>query len=132
MRNEFGDWLKQIREAKTLTQSELARRSKLNRAVINKIESGQSIPVVETLIALSVGLDLPKEQVLRAAGLLDPVAETEQVNEEILYLLSDVTQQDREEILELLRIKADRNRKSQKSSSRGKPPARTAIGHIEQ
>lgn len=73
--NTFGDWLKQNRESRGLSQSELARLSMLNRAVINKLESGTH-PTPDTLKAIARGLRISVENVYRAAGLL-PVASKE-------------------------------------------------------
>ena len=73
--NTFGDWLKQNRESRGLSQSDLARLSMLNRAVINKLESGTN-PTPETLKALARGLRISVENIYRAAGLL-PVASKE-------------------------------------------------------
>ncbi|MEN6571378.1 MAG: helix-turn-helix domain-containing protein [Anaerolineaceae bacterium] len=75
MENTFGDWLKQNRESRGLSQSELARLSMLNRAVINKLESGTH-PTPDTLKAIARGLRISVENVYRAAGLL-PVASKE-------------------------------------------------------
>ena len=44
----FGLWLQKEREDRGWTQSDLARKSGKDRAVINKIENGGAMPAIET------------------------------------------------------------------------------------
>ena len=125
--NDFGLWLQLEREKRGLTQAKLASLAGLNRAVINKIENGQSKPTVETLQSIANALNLPDEVVFRAAGFLRTPPDTEYA-EQILHLLRQLTPQEQEEILELLRFKAERQKTARpKTKSREKPPAQAVL-----
>lgn len=124
--NDFCLWLQLEREKRGLTQAKLASLAGLNRAVINKIENGQSKPTVETLQSIANALNLPDEVVFRAAGFLRTPPDTEYA-EQILHLLPQLSSQEQEEILELLRFKAERQKTARKTKSREKPPARMLL-----
>lgn len=66
----FGLWLQKEREMRGWTQSDLARATGKDRAVINKIESGGALPAVETFIAFSNALNYSPLVLLREAGLI--------------------------------------------------------------
>lgn len=51
---DFGLLLKQLRENKGLTQSQLARKINRTNSVISKYESNLQMPTLDTLIELSV------------------------------------------------------------------------------
>jgi|GEM_PF-670361 len=118
--NEFGLWLQLEREKRGLTQAKLASLAGLNRAVINKIENGQSEPTVKTLQSIANALNLPDDVVFRAAGFLRTPHDTEYA-EQILHLFRQLSPQEQEEILELLRFKAERQNKPKKQRA-GKSP----------
>ncbi|NPV77927.1 MAG: helix-turn-helix transcriptional regulator [Anaerolineae bacterium] len=124
MNNDFGYWLQQEREKRGLTQAKLAKLANLNRAVINKIENNQSKPTVETLQSIANALNLPDEVVFRAAGFLRTPADTE-YQEEFFHLLSQLSPQERQEILELLRFKTERRSTTIKKSRT--TPARSVL-----
>ncbi len=121
--NDFGLWLQREREKRGLTQAKLATKAGLNRAVINKIENGQSTPTPDTLQAIADALGIPDEIIFRAAGYIRSPSDTE-YQEEFLHLLSQLSPQEREEILELLRFKAERQKTK---PSRTPKPARTVL-----
>ena len=98
MRNDFGDWLRQERERRGLTQSDLARLASIHRSVINKLETG-TIPTPETLQSLGKGLKIPLENVYRAAGLLPPVTETTEQKEELVYLFDQMSKEKKKDLL---------------------------------
>ncbi len=57
---DFGLNLKELREAKGYSQSQLARKLNVSKSSISKYESNQSMPSVETLtrLALIYGVSL--------------------------------------------------------------------------
>jgi transcriptional regulator with XRE-family HTH domain len=69
-RRIFSKWLTKEMKERGWSQSDLARASNLNRAVINKIVNINYQPYTATLIAISHGLNIPVEASFRAAGLL--------------------------------------------------------------
>ncbi|MFD6548653.1 helix-turn-helix domain-containing protein [Streptomyces sp. NPDC058398] len=59
-----GSRLKELREARRLSLSELARRSKIGKATLSELESGRRNPTLETLYALTKALEVPLSSVL--------------------------------------------------------------------
>jgi len=121
MENKFGLWLQQVREARGLTQSDLARMANLNRAVINKIENNASFPTPETLNSIATALKLPTETVFRAAGLLPPKPELDQKIEDLNHLMRELPPDELEEIELIIRMKLNKKtviRRGRKSAAR--------------
>jgi transcriptional regulator with XRE-family HTH domain len=56
---QIGMKLKRLREAKGLSQAVLARRSKITREYVNKIEAGRHDPTVGVLQRLTKALGVP-------------------------------------------------------------------------
>jgi transcriptional regulator with XRE-family HTH domain len=54
----IGEAIRYLREEQGLSQSELARRSRLTQATISRIESGSRRGDIETLALLAAGLGL--------------------------------------------------------------------------
>lgn len=67
---EFGIYLKELREHKALTLSQLAEKIGYSDAYISQIEKGRrkNPPTLELLESLSKGLDVPYSSLLRGAG----------------------------------------------------------------
>lgn len=127
---DFSDWLLNEINRRGWSQSELARRAGIPRQIIsNYINRQREKPDSDVLISISRALNLPPETVFRAAGLLPPVDEDTEYQEEFFHLLSQLSPQERQEILDLLRFKAERqkNVKPLKPTSRAEKPARTAL-----
>jgi transcriptional regulator with XRE-family HTH domain len=56
---QIGMKLRQQREAKGLSQAALARRAKITREYVNKLEAGRYDPTVGVLQRLAEALDVP-------------------------------------------------------------------------
>jgi len=54
----IGEAIRRLREERGLSQSELAKRSRLTQATISRIESGSRRGDIETLAVLAAGLGL--------------------------------------------------------------------------
>lgn len=89
--------------------------------MINQVRN----PDAETCLAIAHALNLPPETVFRAAGLLPPVDEDTEYQEEFFHLLSQLSPQERQEILDLLRFKAERRSTNIKKSR--VDPARSVL-----
>lgn len=121
----FSEWLVNELRKREMTQADLARASGISRGGISNLINQVRNPDAETCLAIARALNLPAETVFRAAGLLPPVPSDTQYQEEFFHLLSQLSPQERQEILELLRFKAER--KTSKPSSRTPKPARSAL-----
>jgi len=61
---QVGYRLRALREGRTMSLSELARRSGVGKATLSQLESGQRNPTLATLYALTTALDAPLSAVL--------------------------------------------------------------------
>jgi transcriptional regulator with XRE-family HTH domain len=72
MKQTFGQILKQARQAKGLSQRELAAQAGVDFTYISKLENDRlSPPAIETIGKLSEILEAPEEVLMSAAGKLN-------------------------------------------------------------
>jgi transcriptional regulator with XRE-family HTH domain len=64
LRRAFGAILRELREAKNLSQEGLAGASGLDRTWIGILERGENLPTLHTLILLSKGLEMPAHRIV--------------------------------------------------------------------
>src|SRR6202051_3853560 len=55
----IGDRLKELREAKKLSQGEIEKRTGLLRCYISRVENGHTVPAIETLEKMARALEVP-------------------------------------------------------------------------
>src|SRR6266436_573025 len=55
----IGDRLRELREAKSLSQGDIEKRTGLLRCYISRVENGHTVPAVETLEKMARALELP-------------------------------------------------------------------------
>jgi len=55
----IGDCLRELREAKSLSQGDIEKRTGLLRCYISRVENGHTVPAVETLEKMARALELP-------------------------------------------------------------------------
>lgn len=68
----FGEVLKQIRNAQSLSQEELAHLSDLDRTYISMLERGKRQPSLKTIFMLASALNtLPSEMMIKVEKVLD-------------------------------------------------------------
>jgi XRE family transcriptional regulator, regulator of sulfur utilization len=60
----FGSVVRQLREAHSLSQEQLAERADLNRSYIGEIERGSAMPSLATVIKLSSALGVTPSSLL--------------------------------------------------------------------
>jgi transcriptional regulator with XRE-family HTH domain len=60
----FGENLRRFRRREGLSQEELAARASLHRTEIGKLESGERIPRIDTLVKLAGSMAIPPEDLL--------------------------------------------------------------------
>lgn len=76
--NQLGLRIRDIREEKNISQTRLSELSGIVREQISRIENGQINATVESLFKLSVGLDIPPNELLDfPKEVLDKLVETE-------------------------------------------------------
>jgi transcriptional regulator with XRE-family HTH domain len=69
---QFGDYLKGLRQSKGLGVRELARRAELDAGGITRIEQGKISPTLDTLKALATALEVPSSDLFTMAGYVIP------------------------------------------------------------
>ena len=87
---KFAEWLQSEMNKRGWSQSDCARSADLNRAVINKLINGKSRPQPATLIAISRAFRIPVETAYRAAGLLPPSPDGDEITNEMLYIFKSL------------------------------------------
>jgi transcriptional regulator with XRE-family HTH domain len=55
----IGDRLREMREAKKLSQGDIEKRTGLLRCYISGVENGDTVPAIETLEKLARALEVP-------------------------------------------------------------------------
>jgi transcriptional regulator with XRE-family HTH domain len=58
----IGDRLREMREAKQLSQGDIEKRSGLLRCYISRVENGHTVPAIETLEKMARALEVPLYQ----------------------------------------------------------------------
>ena len=86
----FSEWLQAEIDKRRWSQSDCARASDLNRAVINKLLNGKCRPRPDTLVALARGFKIPVEAAYRAAGLLPPSMDGSDDIQEVIFLFNSL------------------------------------------
>ena len=83
MSTKLGEWLRQTRESKHLSQRDLAKLAGISQSSIQSIEARHHVPKASVLVALAKALGESPEKVLRLAEVLprnpgkrDPYFET--------------------------------------------------------
>jgi transcriptional regulator with XRE-family HTH domain len=122
---ELKDIIKSEMERRGLSIREFAKIVGVSHPTISDVLNGEK-PSFDTCEKLAPILNLSLETVLRAAGLLPPVDKDTEYQEQFFHYLSQLSPQERQEILELLRFKAERQ-KNAKPPSRTPKPARSAL-----
>jgi len=87
-REAFSNWLQNQLAKRDWSQADLSKRSGLHRAIISKVILGSSMPTPETLETIARGLGLSTEIVFRAAGLLPPEPETNEMIEKLNHKIN--------------------------------------------
>ena len=101
----FSLWLKQQLESRGWKQSDLARASHLNTAVISNLINKKRGPGYDSCNAIAKAFKLPPEIVFRAAGLLPQKIDTNPTTEEFVYLVDQMSLEEQEELLAFARFK---------------------------
>jgi transcriptional regulator with XRE-family HTH domain len=58
----ISDRLRELREAKNLSQGDIEKRTGLLRCYISRVENGHTVPAIETLEKLARALEVPLYQ----------------------------------------------------------------------
>jgi Predicted transcriptional regulators len=118
----FTEWLQNEMDKRGWSQSECARASELNRAVINKLLNGKCKPQPVTLIAIARGFKIPVETAYRAAGLLPSSNHDDEATRELIHLFKSIQSPQRKATaIMLLKALVAEEENQLRSDGKGKP-----------
>jgi transcriptional regulator with XRE-family HTH domain len=121
----FSDWLTSKLADEGLKPADLAKRMGKDPSVISRFLSGERLPATETIVEIARALRVPPEEVFRAAVGLPPKGESTEKLDEAVHVLGLLDLDDLEEIIQIARLKLDRDETNEKPTSRSKRPARS-------
>src|SRR5215208_3452285 len=117
----FSEWLQSEIDKRGWSQSECARASDLNRAVINKLLNGKCKPQPITLIAIARGFKIPVETAYRAAGLLPASSGGDDTTLELIHIFNSIQSPQRKTTaVMLLKALVAEEENEQRRDGRGK------------
>jgi len=123
---DFSQWLTEQMRINDLTQADLARLSGLSRQSISALVNQKVLsPDQPSLNAIASALKLPPDTVYRAAGLLPPLPERRVAEEIAQYKLSELNDQELDEVLqfiEFIQDRQERNLRIKKTREGSSPP----------
>ena len=83
----FSEKLLTLRKAKGMTQEELAEKLEVSRQSISKWESGQSVPELEKIVALSTIFGVTTDSLLKSSEIDDLSVKTEMLEKQQQQML---------------------------------------------
>ena len=83
----FSEKLLTLRKAKDLTQEQLAEKLDVSRQSVSKWESGQAIPELEKIVALSAIFDVTTDYLLKSSEIDDLSVKTEMLEKQQQMML---------------------------------------------
>jgi transcriptional regulator with XRE-family HTH domain len=78
----IGDRLRELREAKMLSQGDLERRTGLLRCYISRVENNHTVPAVATLEKLAGALEIPMYQLFHSGAVSSDVRKLKLENDD--------------------------------------------------
>ncbi len=110
--SKIGDWLLLELGRRGWNQSDLARNARLSKSAISGIISGRRNIGRDMAISIAEALDLPIDDVLRAAGMLPSVIESKLVKQ-IDHLSAQLDEEEQAGLIEYIkmRLKIQRGKK---------------------
>ncbi len=119
--NHFSEWLQAEMDKRDWSQSDCARAADLNRAVINKLLNGKCKPQPSTLTAIARAFKIPVESAYRAAGLLPPNPDHDDIIEQLTYIFNSIqSPQRRSTAIMLLKALVTEEENERRSDPKGK------------
>jgi len=101
----FGNWLQEELNKRDMSQADLSRASGLTTAGIAYLINGRRNAGEDAVNKIARALKLPPETVFRAAGLLPPVSEIDEMKAQLIELTANMSREEQREVLEYLRMK---------------------------
>lgn len=109
---EFVEWVKQERDRRGWPDSELARRSKLNKSTLSLVFSGQKDYGEKFVVGIARAFEMDAGALLAKAGFGTGRKELSPTASELLNLFDRLTPQQQEDKLAELRTLAEKNKRA--------------------
>jgi transcriptional regulator with XRE-family HTH domain len=117
----FAEWLQLEMDKHGWSQSDCARACDLNRAVINKLLNAKCKPQPATLVAIARGFKIPVETAYRAAGLLPPIPDGDEITQELIHIFHSLqSPHSKATAIRLLKALLAEQENQQRSDGKGK------------
>ena len=124
----IADRLRQLREAKQLSQGDIEKRTGLLRCYISRVENGHTVPAIETLEKICRALEVPMYQLFyEGEGLPEPAISSNKAKPDwatkgtglrlftrLRRALSCTTEADRNLLLSIAKVMSSGSRKSRR------------------
>ncbi|AVK85308.1 immunity repressor protein [Lysinibacillus sp. B2A1] len=103
--NEFGDYIKNIRESKNMTLNQVALYAEISAAQLSRIETGKrGTPKPQTIEKIARALKVDYTELMEIAGYLETDTTTDYVSDnKSTYYVSRLTEKDEHDIGKLLK-----------------------------
>lgn len=85
---DFSEKLLTLRKAKNLTQEELAEKLNVSRQSVSKWESGQAVPELDKIVAISTVFDVTTDYLLKSSEIDDLSVKTEMLEKQQEQMLA--------------------------------------------
>jgi transcriptional regulator with XRE-family HTH domain len=103
---KFGDWLSDQLKERDMIPADLTRLTGLESGVLsNLINNKRGQPSVDTSKRIAKALNLPLEEVYRAADILPPKPDIDVISQRILNMLLDLPSEDKKDILAYVELR---------------------------
>jgi transcriptional regulator with XRE-family HTH domain len=103
---KFGDWLSEQLKQRDMIPADLTRLTGLESGVLsNLINNKRSQPSVDTSKRIAKALNIPLEEVYRAADILPPQPDVDTIAEAILTLVLELKTEDKKDVLEYAKLR---------------------------
>jgi len=86
---KFTDWLESELKSKNMSPADLARATRKDQSIVSRILRGEREPRPQTLNAIAHALKISPEEIYRAAGLLPPKPDAEELIEQAEHIINN-------------------------------------------
>ena len=108
----FSEWINQELKKRGWSQADLARASGRDPGVISNLINNRRGYGADLVKDIAIGLKVPQEIAMRAAGILQPVPEITEQNEEISYLFDQLKKEGKEDLIIYARFLLEKQERS--------------------
>lgn len=126
---QFGNWLSSKLVEKRMKPADITRATGLDSGVLSNIINGKrQTPSVETLKLIAKALEIPLEEVYRAADVLPEKTTIDPVTEALLNIMVALDGDEKQDVLDYAKLRKQRSRdkKVHNTGNTARNQARTA------